>query len=118
MVFDEAHNIDNVCIEALSVRLNKRVLDAAVANVTRLIGAVDKVKEQDEQRLREEYGRLVNGLALGPAAGGGGEDELENPVLPDDILQEAIPGNVRKACARLGKGGWGAMVSGGVAPCL
>lgn len=29
VVFDEAHNIDNVCTEALSVDLDKRSLDAA-----------------------------------------------------------------------------------------
>lgn len=29
VIFDEAHNIDNVCTEALSVDLDKRSLDAA-----------------------------------------------------------------------------------------
>lgn len=29
VVFDEAHNIDNVCTEALSVDLDKRSLEAA-----------------------------------------------------------------------------------------
>ena len=29
VVFDEAHNIDNVCIEALSVNLRSQTLDAA-----------------------------------------------------------------------------------------
>lgn len=29
VVFDEAHNIDNVCIEALSVTIDKRGLDSS-----------------------------------------------------------------------------------------
>ena len=29
VVFDECHNIDNACIEAFSLNLNKRVLDTA-----------------------------------------------------------------------------------------
>lgn len=33
VVFDEAHNIDNVCIESLSVKITKPVLDKAVKNV-------------------------------------------------------------------------------------
>jgi DNA excision repair protein ERCC-2 len=33
VVFDEAHNIDNVCIEALSVALDKRKMDAALRGV-------------------------------------------------------------------------------------
>jgi Rad3-related DNA helicase len=36
VVFDEAHNIDNVCIEALSVNLRQQTLRGARANVTRL----------------------------------------------------------------------------------
>lgn len=36
MVFDEAHNIDNVCIEALSVSLRQHTLRGARANIARL----------------------------------------------------------------------------------
>jgi hypothetical protein len=36
VVFDEAHNIDNVCIEALSVNLRQQTLDKAGANIRRL----------------------------------------------------------------------------------
>jgi hypothetical protein len=36
VVFDEAHNIDNVCIEALSVNLRKQTLQAARNNIRKL----------------------------------------------------------------------------------
>lgn len=36
VVFDEAHNIDNVCIEALSVNLRQQTLEAAGRNLGRL----------------------------------------------------------------------------------
>ena len=36
VVFDEAHNIDNVCIEALSVILDKRALEASSRGISRL----------------------------------------------------------------------------------
>ncbi len=36
VVFDEAHNIDNVCTEALSVTLDRRLLDAAGRNLATL----------------------------------------------------------------------------------
>ena len=32
IVFDEAHNIDDVCIEAYSVKLNRSLLEAATKN--------------------------------------------------------------------------------------
>lgn len=39
------------------------------------------------------------GLASQGALRGGGESErwLANPALPADILQEAVPGNIRRA---------------------
>ena len=36
VVFDEAHNIDNVCIEALSVNLRQQTLRAARGNISKL----------------------------------------------------------------------------------
>ncbi|KAK9867834.1 hypothetical protein WJX84_011959 [Apatococcus fuscideae] len=105
VVFDEAHNIDNVCIEALSVNLRQQTLDAAGRNITRLRAAIDKAKATDAQRLKDEYNRLWSGLAQQghlPAQKNrsplpGGEDTLANPALPQDILQEAVPGNIRRA---------------------
>tara|TARA_B110000977_G_scaffold191665_1_gene264113 strand:- start:841 stop:3186 length:2346 start_codon:yes stop_codon:yes gene_type:complete len=98
VVFDEAHNIDNVCIEALSVNLRQQTLEAAGRNITSLSGKIERAKQHDAGRLREEYARLVNGLAQqGVLRNGGGEDALQNPVIPDDILREAVPGNIRRA---------------------
>lgn len=103
MVFDEAHNIDNVCIEALSVNLRQQTLDGANRNLARLSAAVDRVKATDADRLKAEYRRLVSGLrergaiATVPRQQQGGEDWLANPALPQDILEEAVPGNIRRA---------------------
>jgi len=36
VVFDEAHNIDDVCIEAYTVRLNKPLLMEASNNIDKL----------------------------------------------------------------------------------
>jgi DNA excision repair protein ERCC-2 len=124
VVFDEAHNIDTVCIEALSVALRPAALEAAARNVRRLKAAIDRSKATDAARLRAEYDRLLGGLrgampaphgggggggggGAGPsnalARGGGaaapapGEEWLAHPALPDDVLREAVPGNIRRA---------------------
>lgn len=108
VVFDEAHNIDNVCIEALSgapwdgvvvvvvmkegggpahgqgalgnaqaprperrfsppthtpppaVNLRQQTLDAAGRNIATLKREVERVKQTDAGRLRQEYQRLVS----------------------------------------------------------
>ena len=52
VVFDEAHNIDNVCIEALSINLRKNTLEGAQRNITRLQSAVERAKVTDAERLR------------------------------------------------------------------
>lgn len=94
VVFDEAHNIDNVCIEALSVNVNQQTISGSLSNIRTLHRSISDLKEKNAQRLKDEYQKLVGGLA---AAGVGKSDQIvANPVLPADILQETVPGNIRK----------------------
>lgn len=96
VIFDEAHNIDNVCIESLSLYLTDDTLKRAGRGAHKLADAVDEMKAQDNEKLRNEYEKLVEGLRQNEIA----RDEelfMANPVLPQDLLDEAIPGNIRKA---------------------
>lgn len=96
VVFDEAHNIDNVCIEALSVSVRRQTLEGATRNLSRMAQEIERFKATDAGRLRAEYNRLVEGLAQRgnlPIS----DTWLANPALPNDILKEAVPGNIRKA---------------------
>lgn len=96
VVFDEAHNIDNVCIEALSVSVRRQTLEGATRNLSKMSQEIDRLKATDADRLRSEYNRLVDGLAQRgnlPVT----DNWLANPILPDDILKEAVPGNIRRA---------------------
>ncbi|KAF6250426.1 DNA repair helicase [Scenedesmus sp. NREL 46B-D3] len=96
VVFDEAHNIDNVCIEALSVSLRQQTLNAARRNITKLEGEVRKAQAANRARLDEEYRRLVGNLVDAQQLRGG-EEWLANPALPEDIVRESMPGNIRRA---------------------
>ena len=54
-----------------------------------------RIKIKDAAKLQDEYAKLVEGLQDAEL-----QDEdaiMGNPVLPDDLLSEAIPGNIRKA---------------------
>ncbi|KAL0013133.1 hypothetical protein SO802_000202 [Lithocarpus litseifolius] len=96
VVFDEAHNIDNGCIEALSVSVRRQTLEGARRNLNKMRQEIEKFKATDAGRLRAEYNRLVEGLAQRgnlPFT----DNWLSNPALPDDILKEAVPGNIRRA---------------------
>ncbi|KAK6632172.1 General transcription and DNA repair factor IIH helicase subunit XPD [Polyplax serrata] len=96
VVFDEAHNIDNVCIDSMSVKINKRTIDRSTQGIQRLERNIAELKESDANKLKEEYNRLVAGLR---EAGIARETDLilANPVLPQEILTESIPGNIRNA---------------------
>lgn len=96
VVFDEAHNIDNVCIDSMSVNITRRTLDRCQNNVDTLHNTIQQIKETDAAKLKEEYRRLVEGLKEANVAR---ETDvyLANPVLPDEILQEAVPGTIRTA---------------------
>lgn len=96
VIFDEAHNIDNVCIESLSLDLTDDMLRKASRGVNSLAKRVDEAKLQDSEKLQNEYEKLVEGLREAEIAR---KEELfmDNPVLPQDLLDEAIPGNIRRA---------------------
>lgn len=95
IIFDEAHNIDNVCIESLSLDLTDDTLQRATRGATKLGDAIDDMKSQDSEKLQNEYEKLVEGLRQSEIER---EEELfmSNPILPKDLLDEAVPGNIRK----------------------
>lgn len=99
VVFDEAHNIDNICIDALSVNIREATLRKSLGNITRLRDSVQAMRNTNAQRLQKEYKRLVRGLStsgiLPPTSAS--DDILASPNVPDDIIEETVPGNIRKA---------------------
>ena len=98
VVFDEAHNIDSVCIEALSVKINERGLEQATRSLGRLSSEVSRVKASDNQRLNREYQNLVNGLIdQGLLDAPTNDSSLGSNVLAPDVLNESVPGNIRRA---------------------
>nr|CCC92351.1 putative DNA excision repair protein, Transcription factor II H complex, XPD subunit [Trypanosoma congolense IL3000] len=100
VVMDEAHNVDDVCVEVMSLVITKEDAAQAKENVKRLGDAVDRMKATNRQKLQEEYDRLVNGLAMAQmarAAGSNTTASVHVPAIPQDIAEEAIPGSLRQA---------------------
>ncbi|KAJ5658747.1 uncharacterized protein N7484_002396 [Penicillium longicatenatum] len=96
VVFDEAHNIDNVCIESLSIDISEDSLRKATRGASNLERKIEEMKSTDAEKLQNEYSKLVEGLQQAEQARE--EDQfISNPVLPDDLLKEAVPGNIRRA---------------------
>ncbi|KAA3678550.1 DNA excision repair protein ERCC-2 [Paragonimus westermani] len=96
IVFDEAHNIDNVCIESMSCVLSRRSLEKATSSLNKLAERVSDVKQNNAERLKDEYKRLVEGLRQAQVSKDT-DQVLANPILPDEILRESVPGSLRSA---------------------
>ncbi|AJV34259.1 AIC_G0016190.mRNA.1.CDS.1 [Saccharomyces cerevisiae] len=97
VIFDEAHNIDNVCIESLSLDLTTDALRRATRGANALDERISEVRKVDSQKLQDEYEKLVQGLHSADILTDQEEPFMETPVLPQDLLTEAIPGNIRRA---------------------
>ncbi|XP_014471542.1 PREDICTED: TFIIH basal transcription factor complex helicase XPD subunit [Dinoponera quadriceps] len=96
VVFDEAHNIDNVCIDSMSVKINRKLMERSTNNIQLLEKTVADMRDCDVNKLKDEYERLVAGLKDAQLAR---ETDviLANPVLPNEIFEEVVPGNIRNA---------------------
>lgn len=62
VVFDEAHNIDNVCIESLSIDITNDSLQKATRGAASLERKIQEMKATDSEKLQREYEKLVEGL--------------------------------------------------------
>lgn len=60
----QAHNIDNVCIDALSVAIRGDTLTRSLRNLATLNARVGSIKTTNADRLADEYARLVQGMSI------------------------------------------------------
>ncbi len=60
------------------------------------------MRRVNRSRLEAEYSRLLEGLAATGAIdrSSGGEEWLANPALPEDIVREAVPGEMRRVLSQ------------------
>ncbi|KAM0678941.1 TFIIH/NER complex ATP-dependent 5'-3' DNA helicase subunit [Binucleata daphniae] len=55
VIFDEAHNIDNACIEAMSVDIKRSDLENAGKEMKLLENEMNKIRQENEELLKKEY---------------------------------------------------------------
>lgn len=89
VIMDEGHNVDDVCIEALSVLITKKDSFDTRKNIAQLRRKIDEVKATNRQQLEEEYNQLVAGLSSVPGGG-----RIEAPGIPESISMEVMPTDI------------------------
>jgi len=58
VVFDEAHNIDNICIDSMSVRINRKLIEKCQNSITILESEIQRLKETDADRYDYNFGSI------------------------------------------------------------
>jgi DNA excision repair protein ERCC-2 len=89
VVMDESHNVDDVCIESLSVNFSRASIDTCLDRLGSLSRRVEKVKRSNVAALTKEYEALVAGLQGDPV-------EMSS-VLTEEVKAQAVPGAIRNA---------------------
>jgi len=80
----------------MSIDITRNVLDASARSVAVLNKRIEEIKEKDADQLKSEYIRLVEGLKE-ESINRETDEYMANPILPNEILNEAVPGNIRRA---------------------
>ncbi|KAI3380414.1 hypothetical protein SNEBB_007884 [Seison nebaliae] len=91
VIFDEAHNIDSVCIDSLSLTLNNRTLEDASKSCEVL---TTRLSRMNEKVLKDEYRTILKSIEERKEKRNQNA-LLANPIRDDDLLMEKIPGNMR-----------------------
>lgn len=87
VIFDEAHNIDSHCIEALSIEINRNTLENAARIINMVDDKIKNKKQEINRELRNEYELLFQKV----------EKVTENtiPHFFNTNKPELAPGNLR-----------------------
>ncbi len=93
VVFDECHNIDNVCVESLSLCLDRKAVELAAKNIDALKERLTLAKKRDSAKVKTEYDSLVKGLS----AKGLISKEAVTSLMTLQTAEDVMPGNIRKA---------------------
>ncbi|KAH0791841.1 DNA repair helicase rad15 [Histomonas meleagridis] len=97
IVFDEAHNIDDVCCEFLSSFVGKKILDKSIISLNSGQEIYNGIREKEQENLQNVFDKLKVDL-------GNDENEvvaddtlsiLKNSKIPEYILKRAMPSSLR-----------------------
>lgn len=99
VVFDECHNMDQTCIESLTIHIDRKILQLAIKNIEKLKFMVDETKSKNSSKLQNEYNMLLKNLQDSAL---GNYKHLKSDLLAfrkidDNEITNIMPGNIRKA---------------------
>ena len=97
VVFDEAHNIDDVCCEFMSSAISADLLNRAMRSLKEAENVASSLREAEQEKLSGVLNQLRENLARDDEAMATDEtmEVFANPQLPEHILRSAMPAALR-----------------------
>jgi DNA excision repair protein ERCC-2 len=89
VIFDEAHNIDSHCIEALTFEIRRHTLDSSTRSLKKITNLLDQQKKLQKDQLVSEY-QKIKGTLKGQV-----EDTIPYFYSNAEKKYEFVPGNLR-----------------------
>ena len=60
VLIDETHNIDDVCVDSMSIRIDKYILYRSLENLNLISREYDKRKEENFDMFKKEYNKFIS----------------------------------------------------------
>ena len=97
VVFDEAHNIDDVCCEYLSTYLDTNIIEKAAQSLDAGQKIAREIRQREQARLQNAFEKLKEGLEKEKNDIGTREtlEILSHPMLPAHVLDKAMPSSLQ-----------------------
>lgn len=96
IIFDEAHNIDSHCIEALTFEIKRNTLDNATRCLKTIIKLLENKKKEQRNILLKEYQKMKGTLNIYT------EDTIPHFYAEEEQKFEFVPGNLRDSAHFVG----------------
>lgn len=96
IIFDEAHNIDSHCIEALTFEIKRNTLDNATRCLKTIIKLLENKKKEQHNILLKEYQKMKGTLNIYT------EDTIPHFYAEEEQKFEFVPGNLRDSAHFVG----------------
>lgn len=96
VIFDDASMIDQTCIELRSLSLNHEILNNAFSCMRFLKERLLEAKSQSDE-LHQEYMNSRDLRLSTRLQDKQRDDLLMNPILTEELLEDPVPGNLRRA---------------------
>lgn len=95
VVFDEAHNIDDVCCEFMSMWVDQPTLDLAAIGVDTAKAKEKEIRHKEQDKLQKAFDKMKETLKEKDSLAPETLELLSHRNIPEHLLNKALPSSIR-----------------------